>query len=213
MERINSTLDVLNNQRSSVCYYLVKNKITIATILLISLLYLFSLNPTRYVDPDTGHYLVIAKSFADGNGYRLISSPSNPSENLVFPIYPLLLVPVFLFANGSFLAARAISAIFAMLSLGVIYLIAREFFRPRMATAVMALVGLSPMVMIYARNILTEIPYMFFSLVAVFLIYKYDKKGVMGHSYLYLAFIFVLLALFTKLSGLILVITIVIYSS
>lgn len=182
-----------------------EKKLLFATVFVISLLYLFSLNSLQYLgNSDSGQYLTISKSLVEKQGYYDLSSPSDTplSSTLTLPFYPLLLSPVFLFADGSFFVARLISAIFGIASLFVFYYIAKEFFDSKESLFIMAIVGLSPLMMIYSRTILTEVPYTFLSLLALLLLHK-SRESKFDNIFIAGGF-FVLLASLTKGFGIIL---------
>jgi len=146
-------------------------------------------------------YLVVSKSLVERHGYYDLSFPSEPplKSTLVLPAYPILLSPAFVFANGNFFVARLISAIFGIASLFVFYYIAREFFDSKESLFIMAIVGLSPFMMIYSRTILTEVPYTFFSLTALLLLHKSSKNEKL--ELFVLGGIFVFLASLTRIVG------------
>jgi 4-amino-4-deoxy-L-arabinose transferase-like glycosyltransferase len=88
-------------------------------------------------------------------------------------------------------------------------LIIKEYFDNFTSLLITALVALSPMVIIYTRKILTEIPFAFLSLICIYFFYIYFKeKNVL---YGIFAYIFLLFAVFTKLSGLFLILSLLVY--
>lgn len=176
--------------------------------LLLFFLYSFSINQILHGTNDTDDYLEITKSFYLGNGYRRISRIDNPTENIILPIYPIVLAPVFIF-DDFFLAGRFISVLFALVTLFVFYSICQKFFDRRVSLIVVLLFGLSPLVMIYSHRILTEIPFTFFSLTALLFTLEYAKGGRL--RFLFLSLLFVTLATFTRIVGVTLLLSILLY--
>jgi len=186
-----------------------RNYAILALFVFVSCIYLYSINGIEYAEPDTGYYLVLAKSLSVGNGYRLISHPDNSFEKQVLPVYPMLLVPVFWFANGSYYIARLITVIFAIMCLPVIYLIARRFFDKRLTLYATFLMVLSPMFVIYARKILTDIPFLFFFLTFMLLVCMYQESK---NKTCFIATLpFLVLLLFTRIVGIVILAVVFLY--
>ncbi|MFH0861086.1 MAG: glycosyltransferase family 39 protein [Candidatus Altiarchaeota archaeon] len=177
---------------------------------IISLLYLYSINGIEYAEPDTGYYLVLAKSLSIENGYRLISHPANPFEKQVLPVYPIILVPVFWFANGSYSVARLITVLFAIATLPIIYFISRRFFDERVAIYATIIMALSPMFMIYSRKILTDVPYLFFFLTFMALTYQHQNSN--DRRYFIYSLFFLIPLLFTRIVGIVVLTVMLLYS-
>lgn len=177
--------------------------------ILLFLLYCFSINQIPHGTTDTAKYLVVAKSFYQGNGYKRISSPTNPKENIILPVYPMLLAPLFFFDGMIFVTGRFVSVLLTLGVLFVFYKICQKFFDRRFSLIVVLLFGLSPMVMIYSHKILTEIPFTLFSLTAILFTLKYAKTG--KSKFLTPSLLFVTLAIFTRIVGFTLILSILLY--
>jgi len=179
--------------------------------LLVGLIYAYSVSPATYPNSDTFHYMVVAKSFASGNGFRHISSPLNYREDIALPIYPLILVPSFMLFGGSLLAARYTTVLLAVILLYVLHKICRLFLEPRLALAATAVTALSPLFVIYARNALTEIPYTLFALSSLYLVHKTRGSDDVKNRYFAAGVVLAAAAFFTKIFGLVLVASIILY--
>ena len=187
-----------------------RNYLVLALFMFISFLYIYAINGIEYSEPDTGHYLVLAKSLSMGNGYRQVSHPDNHFEKQYLPVYPILLVPIFWLSNGDYYVARLITVFFSVLTLPIIYLISKKFFEYRLALCSAILMALSPMFVIYSRKILTDIPYLFFFLTFILLIYQYQNSK--EKKYFLFSILFLILLLFTRIVGIVVLAVILLYS-
>jgi hypothetical protein len=83
-------------------------------------------------------------------GHWNIAGDYNPAAAL--PVWPLLLGTVFHFTGVSILAARALSVVFSLATLGVIYLLVRRYAENRIvAEAAVLLMAASPFAFVFSR--------------------------------------------------------------
>jgi len=118
---------------------------------------------------DDASYLVLARSIATGERFGQIFQPG-PHLPAKFPfVFPLLLAP---FAAGDLAMARLVPLVFTVLDVIVLVagwpLLAGRSSR-RWALAVAALYALSPQVVAHSRLVMSEPPFLFFTLTALLL--------------------------------------------
>lgn len=116
---------------------------------------------------DDAHYIVLAESLADGTGYRLTNLPGAPVEDAFPPGYPLLLVPLVTLFPENFLPLKAFSFVLWLGSLLLLWRLWRRQFTPKQALMLLALAALSPHLVGMATTVMSESPYLFFSLVVL----------------------------------------------
>ena len=178
-------------------------------VVFITILYLLSLDDVKYYHYDSGRYMVLGKSLAEFNGFRLISSPGNPVENVYTPGYSLLLAFIFWFFKGNFLTAKILSVFFAIATLLVAYRISELFFDKKTTLACTLVFGLSYWMMLYSKSVLTESSYFFFSLCTLYFISKSDTTG--KSVYRTVGFFFLAFSVAIKPTGMILSATVILY--
>ncbi|MCD6521979.1 hypothetical protein J7K56_04350 [Candidatus Calescamantes bacterium] len=133
------------------------------------LLYFFSLTPLFYTGGDNAHYLILARSLAEGKGYRIISHPESPPETTYPPLFPLLLAPLVKIWGFNPWPGKILVICFGLSSFWVM----RKIFP---SSPLPFLLLLNPLFLHYSGVILTEIPFTFFTLLTIFF-FKGKKWG------------------------------------
>ena len=149
---------------------------------------------------DNAEYIILARSLAQGEGLSYIHS-SEPRSATKFPFgFPLLLAPLaWAFPDDWVPMKYPILALFA-LGMGVLYQMARERVGAGPALAVVALsllagksylthgeagVTFGPMLLHSAHQVTSEIPYLTFSLLALWLVDRgVGREGLRGNGWL-----------------------------
>jgi hypothetical protein len=118
---------------------------------------------------DDGVYLMGAKSFALGQGYSLSSEVGQPPIVKYPPMLSLVLAPFWWF-NPAFPdnlpPMKSLNILLASADLGLLYILARRFFRVDRASVVFLclMLGLNPVWVACATDIMSEPLYVFFTL-------------------------------------------------
>ncbi|MCD6219249.1 hypothetical protein J7K43_02560, partial [Candidatus Calescamantes bacterium] len=169
---------------------------------IISLLYFLSLNSLFYTGGDNAHYLILAKSLSEGKGYRNINMPSSPPETSYPPLFPLILSPLVKLFGFSPLPAKILVTILGLST----FWIFRKIFPPTplFLHLIPWIIILNPLILEYSGVILSEIPYLLFSLLCIYFV-KRDNWNI--------ATVFLILSLFTRLIGISLLCAFVIYGA
>ncbi len=127
---------------------------------------------------DNAYYLVVAKSLSEGTGLRLISNPEIPLATVAPPGYPVLLSGlVKIFGLESTLPYRTLSFVFWLGTIILLGFLVKQEDGKVWGFLVAFLVALNVYVMEYAKEILTELPFTFFSIVVILLAYKHIKNN------------------------------------
>jgi 4-amino-4-deoxy-L-arabinose transferase-like glycosyltransferase len=180
-------------------------------LLCVAALYALSMNTTLYTWGDNAHYMIVGKALATGQGLTDILFPDNPPFKYPLPVLPLLLAPSIYFFDYALLPMKIVIAV---IGVGVVYLTYR-LFKPILgevpALLLTLLVGVSPQIVSFSHQIMAEIPYLFFSLLAVLILEKYfaaqQGVSVLGGS----AAVVLSITCLTKTIGLALVMAALLY--
>ncbi len=181
------------------------NSLVLVVILFISLVYLFSLD-TRLGDfgGDNAQYIILAQALASGKGYRAINYPGEPAFTLTPPVFPLLLTPLVYFFGNNFFLMHILIAILAIFSVILIFQIIKVRVSQEIVILVLFLTGINAFFLTLAvRSILTEIPYLFFTLVALFSFERYIDDRSRTKFLLFLSIAAAMLASLTRSIGVI----------
>ncbi len=185
------------------------------TILALSLV-LAALRLNGHLVPagDNATYVVLAQALSTRQGYRMVSDPRMPAMALYPPGYPFLLSVVLslLGASHDLLAAiMPMKVISIALYLGVIA-IAYDMFRwrdARLGALAALLMAISPEMLYFANEVGTEIPYLFLSLVCIWLFECYLREN--RPCFLWLVSAALAVTIYVRSIGLVLVVVFGLY--
>jgi len=135
---------------------------------------------TRFDDmllsEDSGFYVILAQSLASGSGYRQLSTPGEPAHVLFPPGFSVALAGLRLAGFESVTAAKVLVFILGLAAVAAVFLL----LKPRGGTAIAALIAvwmmLHPDYLRSATQVLSDVPYLFWSLLALLAIRASARK-------------------------------------
>lgn len=149
---------------------------------------------------DTPNYILLAKSIATGHGYSDINSPGFPPHTQYPPGLPLILAPVLYLFGYNLVWMHLVIIAFALFSMPLIRRVFGSADLPYLGIFIALLTLTSFHFVEFSREILSEVPYLFFSLLGLLFFEKYLQKR---ESQLYLVLFTAALvaAYFVKMIG------------
>jgi len=174
----------------------------VGLIALLGSIHLATLRDGQEWGDDFSLYVAHARNLAEGRPYAdtgYVYNPANPvlSPRTYPPIFPLLLVPVYLLFGMNLLAMKVFVVLLFMLMLGVLAI----FFQKRLplpyVLGCLTLFALNPYVWQQKDRLLSETPFMLFAYVALLLAEKAQEEaerrraviwGLLAGTFAYLAF-------------------------
>jgi hypothetical protein len=147
-------------------------------IIVIILLYALNLTGRLSSGGDDANYIVLAKALASGHGYRLISHPNEPAETQYPPLLPFLLLPVVKFFPQNYLIPKIIPLLFAFASILALSRLLKVYLPQQEAKAQWLLLcaAVSPMVIYYSTQVLSEPLFYFFSLLTLYIALRFEGR-------------------------------------
>ena len=139
-------------------------------------LYLAAIDPALYLWGDNAHYIIVAKSLATGHGLRDIQTPGSPRFSYPVPLFPLALAPIVRVFDYQLVPLKVVVAVFGVLT---VYATLRLFLRlmdARRAVVLTALVAVSPQIVSFSHQVMTELPYLGLSIVALMCVMDYARE-------------------------------------
>lgn len=115
--------------------------------------------PFHILTPDSGDYLVAARSLVTGNGYRDLSSAGNPPFTWRPPGLPVLLMPSAAVSLDSSSTAKGLIVLYGILLLWCLYQYASRLVGADWALFPVLLVATSPQMLVYSTEVLSEVPF------------------------------------------------------
>lgn len=172
---------------------------------------LLSLDRSLKLQPDSGMYITLAKSLAGGQGYREIFLVESPPHAKYPPLLPLLLVPVVYLRGFDFVAMKLIMIALAGITLLLGFALFRDLADGRTAALVVLLTATSPAIVYYTQSVMTEIPYLFLSILAMVWVERCARRTGWTASGIALAAILLSLVCLTRMTGITLIAATVLY--
>jgi len=152
-------------------------RIFLLSFLFIAILTLLSFDTRYYLGGDNIRYIILAKSIISGQGYRDINEPSSPPHTTYPPGFPLLLIPFLLLFGLSYPLLNLLPLILALFSLFLFFLILKGASeKEELRLISFSLLGTSPIFLLYSHTLLSEIPFLFFTLLTFYLFSQSEKK-------------------------------------
>ena len=199
---------------------LINNKYIVITIVFYIFVSCLLLNPDLPVGGDCPYYLILAQSIASGQGYKDIYYPGNP-PNTSYPFfYPLLLSLILAFFPKTVIGLKFVSVIFGTASLVAIYILFSDKHHRGTQNTKFVASDLKPvtynlergtwnwlLLLLVATNlwflgfsalIMTEMVYIFFSLMTLLLLEKYGGQSRLFDKTLFIAAFSMAITFFTK---------------
>lgn len=159
--------------------------------------------PREFIDlgGDSAQYIILAESLSQGKGLRMVNYPGEPFCFYYPPVFPLLLYPIVYFLGRNFYVMHFLVALLGYGSLWILYLILKQYDK-QAAFLSACLLAVNWIFFLYSANyILSDVPYLFFSLIAIFLSQEYIQKANYLNKTGAMLILGLLLAYFTRFIG------------
>jgi 4-amino-4-deoxy-L-arabinose transferase-like glycosyltransferase len=180
--------------------------------LLALLLAAWTFDPKLALSGDNTEFMTLARSLVQGQGLSYISLPE-PKPATKYPFgFPLMLAPLEWLAPGNYAAMNWLVVLFFAASIPVIYLLAHQ--QGRLPALLMALWSATlPLLLDFAHQVMSEIPYLFFSLLSLWLIERAMQKEepIKGNYWFIGGFAAMMWAYYVRSAGMVLVGAIFLY--
>ena len=121
---------------------------------------------------DNAQFINLGRSLADGHGLSE-TIEGEPIPHTKYPFgFPLLLAITDILFPGNLIALKGLVVLLYAISIPLTYLLIRRFAASPMALGVSALCLASPLLLDYSHQVMSEIPFLLFSLIALLLLHR-----------------------------------------
>ena len=152
---------------------------------------------------DNAQFINLGRSLADGHGLsETIEGPPIPHTKYPFG-FPLLLAITDIIFPSNLIALKSLIVLLYAISIPLTYLLIRRFAPPPIALGVSALCLVSSLLLDYSHQVMSEIPFLLFSLITLLLLHRAQKSSTL--STLALAIIAMIAAYHIRSAGIILI--------
>jgi 4-amino-4-deoxy-L-arabinose transferase-like glycosyltransferase len=136
-------------------------------------MYVIALDPNLFLWGDNAHYIIVAKSLATGHGFRDIQTPGSPPFTFPVPLFPLALAPIVRFFDYDLVPLKLFVAVIAVLTVLAAWRLFHLLLDERRAVLLTFMVAVSPQFVSFSHQVMTELPYLGLSLLALLLAIRY----------------------------------------
>lgn len=187
--------------------FLKKNKLLLIFLFIYIVLSFLFFDLKLFTGGDNAVYIILAESIVSGKGYKNIHMPDEP-EHTQYPFGLPLLISLFLLIFGSSVSAvKLLIFLTGCGSMYFMYKITKHLFKDR--TTIIMLFYLSiPIFIIYNHWILSEIPFLFFSLGTLYFFIKAQENK---NIFYYISFVFATYSFFIRTAGISLIIAMIFF--
>jgi len=124
-------------------------------------------DPRLNTNGDNAQFLVLAESLLSGHGLAHVNSPGREPHTKYPFLYPLLLAGVLFVFPGGLVPAKLLSVALGVASCALLLVLFRRRGRPALALAIALVAAVSPHLLEFSHITFSEVPYLFFSLLAL----------------------------------------------
>jgi hypothetical protein len=126
---------------------------------------------------DNASYYTLGKALAQGEGYVNISKISKSPNNHYPPGYPVIISAVLIFSD-SIVAVKLLNGLFFLGSLLLVFILISKLTKNYITAFVVSMLAVfNSHLLFYSSLMMSEIPYMFFSLLAIYLFTKIEFES------------------------------------
>lgn len=141
-----------------------------------ALMAILSFDPKIDTWGDNAFFIILGRSIASGHGMRDISQPNAPSAGYAFG-FPTMLALIEWLSPESHLAHKLLIVGWFLLAIPLLYLLARDALGSGPALWTAALTASNPFMLLWSNQVMTEMPFLSVSLLALFLLRRAIAKG------------------------------------
>jgi hypothetical protein len=164
-------------------------------------------DPKLFTGGDNAVYVILAQSICSGKGYKDLYLPGEPPHSQYPFGFPLMLAPFVLIFGANIIILKLVVLLTGLGALYFMVKICDELFKDKLYFLIASYVSI-PIMITYNHWILTEMPFVFLSLAAVYLLMKSDSDR---QVYGYLAFLCSIYAFLIRTAGIALIIGIILW--
>ena len=155
---------------------------------------------------DNTEFITLARSLAQGTGLTHINTATPAAATKYPPGFPLLLAPMELLAPGSWKPMKWIVLVTFTAAVPLFFYLVRISIGTLPSLCASAICLTIPLLQEYAHQVMSEVPYLAFSVAALFLLQRSaENPSVRGNRWLLAAFVCTMAAYYIRTVGIVLI--------
>jgi 4-amino-4-deoxy-L-arabinose transferase-like glycosyltransferase len=182
-------------------------RLAVGLALITFLLGVWTFDAKLSLSGDNTEFITLARSLAQGSGLTHINTAAPAPATKYPPGFPLLLAPMELLAPGSWTPMKWLVVVTFTAAVPLFFLLMRISLGTLPSLSAAAICLTLPLLQDYAHQIMSEIPYLAFSVGALYLLKRSgDNSSVRGNRWLLAAFVCTMAAYYIRTVGIVLVV-------
>ena len=177
----------------------------------ISIFYFLAFNKEILPNGDNAEYMILAKSLVERGGAYRLDTPNETPNSLASLGLPLLLSPIYAIWGFDFVKMKILIMALGIALFPLLFKMFRQYHTFSLSALLTITCFASPYLVSSAVPIMTEMPYMFWSILALFLMQKYARGDGIDRKYLVLSLFAVIMAYLTRAIGMSILIAFMVY--
>jgi 4-amino-4-deoxy-L-arabinose transferase-like glycosyltransferase len=158
-------------------------------------------NPALSMNGDNARYICGAISIATTGKYKSIQHPLEEYITLDQPGVSIMLTPLIKIFGVNIIAFKILIFLLTIGSFILLFIILKKVLRVEIALGLTLLLGTHPYVSDFSSLVMTEMPFVFYSLLSIWLLDKYDQFPKINYPILILSAFSILMTYFTRSIG------------
>jgi 4-amino-4-deoxy-L-arabinose transferase-like glycosyltransferase len=175
--------------------------IIILGFVLIILVQALAFNPALSMNGDNARYICGAISLATTGKYKSIQNPQEEYITLDQPGVSIMLTPLIKIFGTNIIAFKILTFLLTIGSFFLFFILLKKLLRVEIALGLTMLFGTHPYVSDFSSLVMTEMPFVFFSLLSIWLLDQYDQNPKINYPILILSAFSILMTYFTRSVG------------
>jgi len=171
------------------------------SFIIVSGLYIASFTKEISPNGDNGEYLIAAKSLVEKGGVYRLESKSEPANTLAAIGLPILLAPIYQIWGFDIIKMKILIMFIAILNIVLLFFLFRKTLGIYVGAMMSIVVGTSPYLIGNAKSIMTETPYLMWSVLTLMLIIKYRESESFSWKLFVLSLLGVIMTYLTRSIG------------
>lgn len=177
----------------------------------VATLYLSSINSYLDVWGDDANFILLSKGMLTEHRYCIPTCPNPPPYDQFPFIFPIMLIPIVAIFGYNFMVMKLLITCIAIGSVWLVYKLFCPIVGERIAILLMILTGFSAHIGQFSHKVMSELPYLLFTLGGLIYLHKYQREVTWRSKNGLIAGVLITVAYFTRSIGLSLAIAAVIY--
>ena len=173
----------------------------ISGFILVILVQVLAFNPALDRNGDNARYICGAISLAKTGEYKDIEHPNEHYKTTDQPGVSIMLAPLVKIFGVNILLFKFVPFLLTIGSLILFFILLENFIAKEIAIILTLILGTQPYISTFSSMIMTEIPFIFFSLLSFWLLLKYEKSEKINYIMGILCALSILMTYFSRTMG------------